>query len=415
VHPGSGDCRRALNLMEIPMHYLPAPTRSRKLSNGAKLWMGAAAAALLFASNPAGAAAFGHMPSKSKSLTVGPFSDIKADWPIQPQENIANGWETLVGGNVWDWDTMTAYCFVCQLANESARFMQGVAYETSPKGNFTRSDMIVTTIYGEDLNPQGTDLAVTGYTSANPEVAILTEAMLGKSGKKYESNPGQVVRIGDLAKVLGPNFDLSPFQYGDPDSVVYVFQTTMPVKDAGAPTNGTILSENFSGALHTGADDPEGAFLPGNLQGTGLQVVSGNVDVLGVLNGTKGACVAVPAGNCLDLIGDSGAGAVTSLGGYNLDPAYTYTIQFTADTGDLGGGTPLNFNVSLGDYRQSVTATSTPRQFDLTYTPTSPEARAFLGFASDTNVDDMHGPVLSNITLCAHKVGTRNLRCKSPN
>jgi hypothetical protein len=209
---------------------------------------------------------------------------------------------------------------------------------------------------------------------------------------------------------LGASFDLSPFQ-GDPNSVVFLFQTEVPASDEGTPTKGTMFGEDFSGAFHVGAEDGKGSFDPGELPGSAFVVIDGNVDILGVLNGTNGKCNANPSGNCLDLIGDMGQGAIQSLGSYSLSPAYTYTIEFTADTGDLGGDTSLNFNVSLGGFSGSAMASSKSQKFDLTYTPTSAETAAFLGFASDTNVDDMHGPVLSNITLCAHKVGSKNLRC----
>ena len=121
--------------------------------------------------------------------------------------------------------------------------------------------------------------------------------------------------------------------------------------------------------------------------------------------------MANPSGNCLDLIGDMGRGTVQSYVNYMLDPRYTYTIEFTVDTGDLGGSTTLDFMATLGSFAQKVTATSTSQKMDLYYTPAALEPEAALGFMSITDVDGLHGPVLSGIELCAHPVKTKNLRC----
>jgi hypothetical protein len=338
-----------------------------------------------------------------KAFTIGPFSDTHVKLPFDFTDF---GYHTQVGSES-DF-VMVNPCPQCIF---TYRQIRAVTYLTSGSGDFSKGNVVFTTIYGYDLNPDGEDLVLTGYTAGAPEVDYYGDELIGKSRKIYKSSPAEVIAISDLAARLGPGFDLSPFQ-GDPSTVVYLFQTKMPAKDEGQPIKGVILAENFSGAFHVGYEDPGGSFDLGVIAGTQLTVTDGNVDILGVQNGTaNGTCQADPSGNCLDLIGDMGRGAVQSLANYTLDPSYTYTIEFNVDTGDLGGGSTLDFMATLGSFAQKVTATSTSQKIDLYYTPTSSEPNSPLGFMSITNVDGLHGPVLSGIELCAHPIKTKNLRC----
>jgi len=104
----------------------------------------------------------------------------------------------------------------------------GAAYGTFSTTDFTGTD-IMTTIYGVDLNPGGSSLAMTGFTQ--PELADLAfsdESFTGNSGTVYDGSGG-LVSLADLPGVL-PGFDLSPFQ-GDPSSQVFVYRTVAPESD----------------------------------------------------------------------------------------------------------------------------------------------------------------------------------------
>jgi hypothetical protein len=136
------------------------------------------------------------------------------------------------------------------------------------------------------------------------------------------------------------------------------------------------------------------------------------VDIIGVDNQTSGSCTANPSGNCLDLIGNAGSGAIASLRQYELDPGITYTIQFTVVA--QGVNSNLDFTVGLGSFSSPVTATPKPQLVRLYYTPAAIESMTTLNFTSGTDVDGEHGPVLSNIALCAHKAGTKKLKCAAP-
>lgn len=160
----------------------------------------------------------------------------------------------------------------------------------------------------------------------------------------------------------------------------------------------TIFQENFSGATPGGGPDAGGAYGIGTIPGTQITVTGGNVDLVGVVNGTNFACVDNPLGNCLDLIGNTGSGSISSLSGLNLIAGDTYTITFGMDAqGNVGN---LEFSVGLGAFSQVVTAMPAPDPSEtLTYTPSANQANAFLTFTSITNVDNVHGPVLDNIVV----------------
>jgi hypothetical protein len=167
----------------------------------------------------------------------------------------------------------------------------------------------------------------------------------------------------------------------------------------GSASASTIFSENFSG----GTPGTYGGAIPG----TGFAVTSGNVDVLGVLNGSNFACVNNPGGNCLDLIGNVGVGAIASTTTFNLLVGHSYTLTFNDI---LQGGDTLPselFNVSLGSLVRSETSLSTgASSVTEIFTPASEQDGATLDFISVTNDDGVHGPVLDSIVLTDALVAT---------
>lgn len=149
----------------------------------------------------------------------------------------------------------------------------------------------------------------------------------------------------------------------------------------------TIFQENFSGAT-------SGTYGVGNIAGTQITVMGGNVDIVGAGFFT---CDNNPTGRCLDLIGNQGFGSITSMNTLSLTAGHTYDINFGVTA--QGGVGNLNFVVGLGMFLQTVTATPTPQNLTLIYTPTVSQSLANLRFTSSTNVDNAHGPVLDNIAV----------------
>jgi hypothetical protein len=161
---------------------------------------------------------------------------------------------------------------------------------------------------------------------------------------------------------------------------------------------GTIFSENFSGAT-------EGSYGTGNLGGTQFKVTTGDVDVVGPANFT---CVADAAIKCVDMIGSSGHGAMETTFGLALHKDSTYTISFTdiLQGFALGGPQTLAYTVALGSH--SFNATSTPNVVlqSFSFTATADEIGAVLAFATIGNIDNVHGPVLSGISVAEAAVAT---------
>lgn len=290
-------------------------------------------------------------------------------------------------------------------SNYSAR---GVGYVVSPKGNFSKGDAVLVTVYGHDVDDGSGELKIGGFDAVRPQMSFSGEAYTAISKTAYPATSADVVRIADLPAFLGSDFDLSPFAAGDPDSVVYVFQATMPAKNLGMRTSGVLFSEDFDGSWHIGSDIG-GSFGPGTLPGTGLAVTGGAVDVLGVLNGSgNGVCAADPAGNCLELAGHAGPGSVSSIPVFDLDPAHTYTVQFTAVAPE-----DLPLTVQLGGSTWDLMIGSKKKTWHLPYTPLAFEAGVSLSFTGSAAVDGDHGPVVSAIVLCAKAAGTTG-KCPTP-
>ena len=156
----------------------------------------------------------------------------------------------------------------------------------------------------------------------------------------------------------------------------------------------TVFQEDFSGAT-------PGTYS-GAIPGTNFTVTGGNIDIVGVLNGSFFTCVANPTGNCLDLIGNVGSGQITSTTGINLIAGHTYTISYTSILQGFptGSSTPTsNYSVGLGSSVFSETSTPTVTPVSISFLEATTQLDALLIFTSITNIDNVHGPVLSDITV----------------
>ena len=154
-----------------------------------------------------------------------------------------------------------------------------------------------------------------------------------------------------------------------------------------------VFSEDFSGAT-PGANN--------SLAGTQFSVSSGAVDIVGVLNGSFFTCVNNPSGNCLDLVGSPGLGAITTNPTFNLVPGDTYNISFgyILQGFPTGSTTPTSdFTVGLGSFSDQLTAIPTVQDASLSFSVGSNETGVNLTFAALTSPDNFHGPVLNDIVV----------------
>jgi hypothetical protein len=104
----------------------------------------------------------------------------------------------------------------------------------------------ITTIYGADPSPElAGSMSVVGFAPGDL-IGVDNEEMIGASGAVYPAHASLVSTIGDLPTLL-PDFDLSPFS-GDPNGIVYVFQTTVPLSDMEIPEPTTMTLLGFGGA-----------------------------------------------------------------------------------------------------------------------------------------------------------------------
>jgi hypothetical protein len=108
------------------------------------------------------------------------------------------------------------------------RYGAAAAYISYDDESTPTDNMVMTTVYGHDLEP-GTPgaLAIGGYDTTGMFPQLSDEHVTGGSGTVYSATPGQLVPILELPTILGAGADLSIFQ-GDRSLSVWVFQTTMP-------------------------------------------------------------------------------------------------------------------------------------------------------------------------------------------
>ena len=162
---------------------------------------------------------------------------------------------------------------------------------------------------------------------------------------------------------------------------------------------GVIFQEDFSGATPVANS---------SLAGTQFQLTSGAVDIVGVLNGSFFTCVNNPAGNCLDMVGSPGPGAVSSIPTLNLIAGNTYTITFGYILqGFATGTTPTSdFTVGLGTFSDVLTGIPMIQTASLSFTPGSSQTDVHLTFATDNEPDPFHGAVLDHIVITEAPAGT---------
>jgi hypothetical protein len=165
-----------------------------------------------------------------------------------------------------------------------------------------------------------------------------------------------------------------------------------------APTlAGEIFSEDFSSAT------PGSKSGPGPIAGTAFSITGGNVDIIGVLNGSFFTCDANPGGNCLDLAG-TGWGSVATGSTLQLKAGHRYELEFAAL---VQGGYPpsvgLNVQVNLGDFGAEAHVYPSAQNFKLTYFPPYDQLGVPLSFAIIGSFGGgpaaSHGPVLSDISI----------------
>ncbi len=120
------------------------------------------------------------------------------------------------------------------------------------------ADIHLMTIYGPDLNPDGPGLSMGGFDAAQPQITFQDEMFIAPDGTTYSAGPAQVVAIRDVANHLAPGADLSLLQ-GNPDDVVYIFDTTVPAAGFGSlavPNPSFAVGATFSAQGGFGVDLP---------------------------------------------------------------------------------------------------------------------------------------------------------------
>jgi len=156
----------------------------------------------------------------------------------------------------------------------------------------------------------------------------------------------------------------------------------------------TLLSENFSAAAGN-------LYGVGPIAGTAFAVTVGSVDIVGLPGGSPFSCVRLSSANCLDLVGNTGNGAIASTASFDLIAGNTYNVSFG---GLLQGFSPgglqtTSFTVSLGSLSSTQTADATGALYSVDFTSLFNESGAQLGFATLTAPDSVHGVVLDSIVL----------------
>jgi hypothetical protein len=171
------------------------------------------------------------------------------------------------------------------------------------------------------------------------------------------------------------------------------FLASTVVFDASAVQAATVFEESFSSAVPS-------TYGAGAISGTSFTVTAGNVDILGVLNGSFFGCVGNPGGNCLDLIGNLGLGSITNTD-IDLIAGHTYTISYTSILqGFAPGSTPTeDYSVRLGSNLFTETVGPSVTANSISFVDATTQLGAALIFASITNLDNVHGPVLSDISV----------------
>jgi hypothetical protein len=159
-----------------------------------------------------------------------------------------------------------------------------------------------------------------------------------------------------------------------------------------------VFSEDFSGATEGLAYNTGSSGGTGVIGGTQLKVTAGDVDIIGPANYT---CAANAAIKCIDMIGGTGQGSVASTVGIDLHAGNTYTIDYTdVLQGFAAGPTPsLNYTVALGSHSFNTSSIPTVQLMSFSFVAAVNELGAILSFVTTQNLDNVHGPVLSGISV----------------
>lgn len=163
---------------------------------------------------------------------IGPYPDLIAHYDVDIPETVL----IPTPGGCTDPSTGLTFCW-SDLATfeELRRYSIDIVVDTYL---WWRPDdptsLTLVDIWAKDLNPPWlSPLRQTGFDPINPEmVPAGPENFIGRSGTLYPA-PLVATTLADLPSLL-PGYDLSPFE-GDPMSIVYVAQASVPASDFNAP------------------------------------------------------------------------------------------------------------------------------------------------------------------------------------
>lgn len=160
----------------------------------------------------------------------------------------------------------------------------------------------------------------------------------------------------------------------------------------------TLLSETFAGATR--------GLYGGAITGTAFTVTSGTVDIIGLPSGSPFGCVRLPGANCLDLVGNTGSGAIASTASFELVAGSTYTVSFGGLLQGFSPGSPetTSFEVSLGSLTSTQTANANGAAYSIHFTPLTNQSGARLAFTTLTAPNSVHGVVLDSVVLSVSAV-----------
>lgn len=115
------------------------------------------------------------------------------------------------------------------------------------------ADALITTVYGQDLTGEGDGLlSLTGFTAASPEIVPLgVETITSPLGNTYMSGSAMTILLSEIGSIL-PGHDLSWFANGDPNSILYAFQTYAPYGEFIAVPEPTAITMLGSALLLVG-------------------------------------------------------------------------------------------------------------------------------------------------------------------
>ena len=187
--------------------------------------------------------------SVDAAVTDGPQLDLKNTIdPPPPPENLLIGFTIHFPQDTYNYDPninrivkdrskfWIEYHFDL-VAFPPPRHVIGLMYKTWSDASRT-GHAEITTIYGADPDPASpTSMSILGFAPGDL-IGVEEETMIGASGTEYAAHTSLTSTVGDLSTLL-PGFDLSPFG-GDPNDIVYVFQTTMPLSDMTTPEPATL-------------------------------------------------------------------------------------------------------------------------------------------------------------------------------